>query len=205
VLRLALWQDYDVSRGRFAETTAATALRAGPLGADAHARFLAFDGREEPATADDASRFLGHFTELRAALSLSDRRGDALHAGFFSVGAGGSGQLLAGLDPLFDLRAAPVAAGTFATAGARAVAGPATFGYDALLPGSRTTGAACTPGGPPRSVSAFAVRQHTASFAWDSPCRCFRLAALVSVDDCGDYSYRATIDLARLGETRALR
>jgi LPS-assembly protein len=205
VLRLALWQDYDVSAGRFAETTAAAAVRAGPLGADAHARFLAFDGREEPATTKDASRFLGHFTELRAALSLSDRRGDSLHAGFFSVGAGGSGQLLAGLDPLFDLRAAPVDAGTFATAGARAVAGPATFGYDALLPGSRTIVAACTPGGGERTVSAFQVRQHTASFAWDSPCRCFRLAALVSVDDCGNSSYRAMIDLSRLGEAGAVR
>jgi LPS-assembly protein len=121
------------------------------------------------------------------------------------VGAGGSGQLLAGLDPLFDLRAAPVDAGTFATAGARAVAGPATFGYDALLPGSRTIVAACTPGGGERTVSAFQVRQHTASFAWDSPCRCFRLAALVSVDDCGNSSYRAMIDLSRLGEAGAFR
>jgi LPS-assembly protein len=205
VLRLALWQDYDVSGGRFAETTAAAALRAGPLGLDAHARFLAVDGREEAVAAESASRFLGRFTELRAAATLSDRRGDALHAGFLSVGAGGSGLLLAGRDPLFDLRAAPIDPSTYATAGARAVAGPATFGYDALMPGSATPVAACSPGGAPRSVSALHVRQHTASFAWDSPCRCFRLAALVTVDDCGDYSYRAMIDLARLGDTGAFR
>lgn len=198
-LRLALWQDYDVSRGRFAETTAAAAVRAGPLGADAHARFLAFDGREEPAATDDSSGFLDHFTELRAGVSLSDRRGDALHAGFFSVGAGGSGLLLAGLDPLFDLRrAAAIDAATSATAGARVVVGPATLGYDALVPGREVVLPACT-------VSAWRVQQHTASFAWDSPCRCFRLAALVSVDGCGNSSYRATIDLSRLGETRAFR
>jgi len=50
-----------------------------------------------------------------------------------------------------------------------------------------------------RRVSSLQVQQHTATFTWVSPCNCFRFTALVRLDDCGNLSYDASIDLARLG------
>ena len=169
-------------------------------------RPFAFEDRPEAAPAPRIpSAFLDRFTELRGEASLSDARGDRLRAGFLAVGAGGSGTLLAGIDPLFDLRPAATDATASASAGARVVAGAATLGYDVLFPGRAAYVPACAGGGGERRVEAWQPQQHAASAEWDSPCRCFRIAAVVRVNDCGDVSYSASIDLSRLGEARALR
>ena len=201
VLRLELGQDYDLGGGRFAETFTSAAVAAGPFAADASARFLAVDGRGEPTTPPPfPSAFLDRFTQLSAGVALSDRRGDAVHARFLAVGPGGSGSLLAGLDPLFDLR--PTADATAsATAGARVAAGPATLVYEATFPG-REGHSICAP---ERVMGAWEVRQHAASLAWDSPCHCFRLVAAVRMNDCGDLGYSASVDLSGLGGSRPAR
>ncbi len=203
VLRLQLGQDWDLRAGRFAETFTNATVVAGRIAADVSARFLAVDGRAEAAApATIPSAFLDRFTELSAGVALSDGRGDALRARFFSVGPGGSGPLSAGLDPLFDLRPA-TGERAWATAGARAVAGPATFGYDAHFPGRATFVDTCSGGGGQRRVEAWQAQQHTASISWDSPCRCFRLAALLSVNDCSEISsYKVLLDLSGLGNAR---
>lgn len=206
LVRVELGQDLDLRRGRFAETFAAATLAAGRLGLDASARFLAVDGRGDPAEPAAAiPSFLDRFTELRASASYTDGRGDALRAGLLAVGPGGSGTLLAGLDPLFDLRAAPLEAAAWASAGGRLVLGGATLGYDALLPGRAAFVPTCAEGGGTRRVEGWQVQQHAASLAWSSPCRCFRIAAIVRVTDCGEVSYSASIDLSRLRDSRAIR
>lgn len=209
VARLELGQDYDARLGRFAETFVGAGVAWRRLAGSASARFLAIDGRPEPAPAPRIpSAFLDRFTELRAEASLSDRRGDRLRAGFLAVGPGSSGALLAGLDPLFDLRPAGREPTASASVGARVVAGGASLGYDLVFPaaaGRDEYVPACTGGGGERRVSAWQTQQHAATAAWDSPCRCFRLAAVVRVNDCGDVSYSASIDLTALGEARALR
>ncbi len=233
VLRLELGQDLDLRGGRFGETFGAARISAGPLTAEASARAMAFETRAEaglqPSAAALAARSIPpmqvvlegpldrHFGELRASLTLADGRGDALRAGFFTVAPGGSGALLAGLDPLFDLRAAPLEGAAYATAGARLVAGGATIGYDAVFPGRASLVPRC--GADPieahaalvagdasqyRRVEGWEPRQHSATFSWASRCRCFRIVAAVGVNDCGSVSYRASIDLSALASaTRA--
>jgi LPS-assembly protein len=112
------------------------------------------------------------------------------------VGTGGSGLLAAGVDPLFDLRPAPVVAFAQGSAGARVVLGAATLGYDATVPARPAVVGNCAGTGQ-RTVSALHVQQQTASFVWDSPCRCFRVAASFGVNDCGVYSYAASLELSR--------
>jgi len=205
LLRLEVGQDYDVGAGRFAETFAAAAVAWRRLSGDASARFFAVDGRPEGAKVPALpSAALDRFTELRANVSLADRRGDALRAGFIAVGPGGSGALLAGIDPLFDLspaRAGPTAA---ASAGARVVLGGATLGYDVLFPGRAARVSACVGDGE-RRVGAWQAQQHAASAAWSSPCRCFRLAATLRVNDCGEIAPSVSLDLGRLAEPRPAR
>lgn len=209
LLRLEVGQDLDLRRGRFAETFAAAAATMGSFSGGVSARLFTIDGRGVPGepVPSVASRFMDRFSELGASLSVADRRGDSLSAGFMAVGSGGSGILVAGLDPLFDLRPAATDATAAATAGARVVLGGATIGYDALLRGRDAIVGAC-PGSaePTRRVGAGQVQQQVASFAWDSPCRCFRVAALARVDDCArsirDVSYSASINLSRLAAGR---
>ncbi len=205
LVRLEAGQDLDLRAGRFAESFASGAVSVGRFGADASARFLAFDGRADPSapSARIPSPLLDRFTELHANVSLADRRGASVRAGFFAVGPGGSGTLVAGIDPLFDLRAAPLDAAAGASAGARVVLGGATLGYDALFPGRATFAQTCTGGpGTERRVGAWQAQQHVASFAWDSPCRCFRVAAVARVTDCGELSATASFDLSRLAAVR---
>jgi LPS-assembly protein len=203
--RLEVGQDYDLGLGRFAETFAAASLAWRRLKGDAAARFFTVDGRPQPADPPAIpSPALDRFTELRASLAIADGRGDTLRAGFVSVGPGGSGTLLAGIDPLFDLAPAPAGEAASASAGARVRAGGATLGYDVLFPGRAAYVSACTGGGE-RRVEAWQAQEHAASAAWDSPCRCFRIAAVVRVTDCGDVSYSASLDLGRIGEPRAVR
>jgi LPS-assembly protein len=201
--RLEVGQDLDLRRRRFGETFASGGATLGPVSVDAGARFLAVDGRGGGAPAPRIpSKVLDRFTELHAGASLADGRGDALRAGFFAVGAGGSGTLVAGLDPLFDLRAAGVDASSGVSVGARAVLGPATLTYDVGFPGRATLAQNCTATGE-RRLEAWEATHHAAGFVWDSPCRCFRLLASASVNDCarslGDVTFSASIDLSRLG------
>jgi len=207
ILRLEAGQDLDLRGGRFGETFAAAAITAGPFSASGAARFLAIHGRRDPAEpVPPIPSTLDRFTELTASLSVSDGRGDSFHAGFLAVGPGGSGLLVAGLDPIFDLRAASIEAAAQGTVGVRLAAGGATLGYDARVPGRATFVDTCTGGpGSERRVEAWQVQEHRVSLAWDSPCRCFRIAASLKVNDCGEVSPGFSIDLSRLGEGRFLR
>jgi LPS-assembly protein len=200
VVRVELGQDYDVEERRFAETFAIGQVRARRFAADASARFLAFDERAEPVPLTGRPRLssspLDKFTELHASTSLSDRRGDALRLGILSIGRGASGTLVAGIDPLFDLRPAPLEAVAQGNAGVTGRFRGATVTYDVLFPG-RPVVRACPDR--TREVGALHIQQHVGTFTWQSPCRCFRAAAFVSVDDCGNVSYRASLELAQIG------
>jgi LPS-assembly protein len=197
--RVELGQDLDLRAGRLAETWAALGVAAGPFAADARASFFP-EGRGSPEPAPRLPSRLDELTELRASLGLRNRRGDGLHAGFLSVGPGGSGSLLAGIDPIFDTRAG-VQASAVATAGFQATLGGARLGYEALLYGRDAFVPACTGAGE-RRVDALGVQQHAASLGWESSCRCFRVVAVVRVNDCADSvtdaSYRISLDLAGL-------
>jgi LPS-assembly protein len=203
VARAELGQDADLRAGRFAETTAAVGIAAGPVAADARASFFALDVRPAAARAARIPSDLDRFTELRASIAVQDRRGDGVRAGFLAIGPGGSGTLVAGIDPLFDLRPAPRDVAATATVGVSATAGAARIAYDALLPGRAAYVQSCSGRpGEERRVGAVQVQQHAASLAWQSTCRCFRLVATVRVNDCAkdiaDASYSVALDLAGL-------
>jgi LPS-assembly protein len=199
LVRAELGQDVDLRAGRFAETFAALAVAAGPVGADARASFFGVESRPTPAKAPPIRSWLDDFAELRANLSLVDRRGDGVRAGFVAVGPGGSGTLLAGIDPLFDVRPADVDAGAAATAAFRATLGGARLEYEALLPGRAAFVQSCS--GRPgelRQVGALQVQQHSGTLSWESSCRCFRINAFFRINDCAEYSYSASLDLTGL-------
>jgi LPS-assembly protein len=199
VARALVGQDLDLRAGELAETFAAVSLAAGPVAADARASFFA-GGRDEPVPVSPKhiASGLDDFTALRASLSVGDRRGNELRAGFLSVGPGGAGALVAGLDPIFDVRPGRIDASASATAGVRVALGDALLGYEALLPGRAAFVESCVDPRAERRVGALQVQQHTASLGWDSSCRCFRIDAIVRVTDCGDVSYSASLDLAGL-------
>jgi LPS-assembly protein len=192
--RLELGQDVDLRAGRLAETFAALGVAAGPVSGSARASFFT-DGRGLPAPSPRIPSDLDRFTELRADLSVRNRRGDGFRAGFLAVGPGGSGALVVGIDPLFDVRPAPLEAAAAATAGVHATVGSARLAYEALLPGRAAFVPRCEGDGE-RRVGALQVQQHTGSVAWESSCRCFRVLALARVSDCGERSYSVSFDLA---------
>ncbi len=201
LLRAELGQDVDLRAGRFAETFAALAVGAGPFGADARASFFGVESRPTPATPPRIPSRIDNFTELRANLSLADSRGDGVRLGFVSVGPGGSGTLVAGIDPLFDIRPGGVEAGGSATAAARATIGPARLAYEALIPGRAAFVLSCSGVGE-RRVGAFQVQQHSGTLSWESSCHCFRITAAARVNDCTttwtDVSYFVSLDLTGL-------
>ncbi len=204
LVRLELGQDYDLRLDRFGETFGIANFAWRRLSASASARAFALDARPYPTPpARSPSDVLDRFTELGGSASLSDVRGDLVRAGFYSIASGGSGNLLAGLDPLFDLRPIASSESATASAGARVVWSGATLGYDVLLYGRDAFVPTCTGGGGERRVTAWHPQQQVGSAVWDSPCRCFRIAAVVRLNDCGDWSYSATLDLSRLVEPRA--
>jgi LPS-assembly protein len=206
-LRAELGQDLDLRAGRFEETFATVSASTPGLTVFTTAKVLA-QGRESqpppapclvaPCPLPISSKVLDRFTELRAGLTAEDRRGDGIRFTYGAVGPGGSQSLVAGLDPLFDPRTAAVNASATGTLELRAAIAGARLGYEALIPGRATFLPACTGTGE-RQVSSLQVQQHTATFTWNSPCNCFRLTAVVRLDDCGNLSYSASIDLARLG------
>jgi LPS-assembly protein len=199
--RLELGQELDLRRGALAEGWVALASSWGPVSAEADARFWTA-GRLEPAPSPQHPSWLDSFSELRLSVALADGRGDQLYGRLFALGAGGSGRLGAGADALFDARtggavAEPAATGTL---GGRVRMGPASAGYEALLPARVQAVPACQGSGT-RVISAWQVQQHNASLDWDSPCRCFRARAVVRITDCGDIGYGLTVDLGRVGGT----
>ncbi len=206
LLRLEVGQDYDVRLGRLGETFAGAGVAWRRFSASAAARAFAFEARPYPTPpARIPSSFLDRFTELSGSASLADHRGDVVHAGFYSIGAGGSGSLLAGIDPLFDLRPTATEPSASATVGARAVWSGATLGYDVLLYGRAGYVASCSGGGGERRVEAGQPQQHVVTAVWDSPCNCFRIAAVGRLNDCGEPSGSLVLDLSHLGGARASR
>jgi LPS-assembly protein len=207
VFRAELGQDFDLKAGRLAEGFAGLSFAVGRVSADASARFFTDGGREPPAPPSNPpaipSPFLDRFTELRAGIGAEDGRGDGLRVGYLSVGPGGSGILVAGLDPLFDERAAGIPASASGTLSARARLWNARFGYDVLVPGRATILPACQAGGAERQVPALHVQQQTGTFIYESACRCFRVSVTVGVTDCGNLSYSVAFDLSRLGSSGA--
>ena len=199
LVRLEAGQDLDLRRGRFAETFVAAGGGGGGFALDAAARFYAVDGREgpvaQPAVPLRPSALLDRFAELRADASATDRRGDWLRVGLYSIGQGGSSALVAGMDPLFDPRAAPFDASAGISAGARAVLGPATLDYDVAVQAREGT-FPCRDGA--RRITSLRPVQQRATFVWNSPCRCFRVVAYASYDACGEFGGNASIDLSRL-------
>lgn len=196
LVRAELGQDVDLREGRLAETFVAIGGGAGPVRADARASFFV-EGRGSPVPEARIPSRLDRLSELRAGLSVQDRRGNGIRAGFFNVAPGGSGTLVAGLDPLFDARPADQlreAAG--ASAGITTVLRTATISYDATMFG-RATFAAC-PSEPERRFEGYELQQQTGSLSWFSSCRCFRIAVRAGLDYCGARSYHATVDLAGL-------
>jgi LPS-assembly protein len=195
LIRLEAGQDLDLRRGRFGETFLSVGGGGGGLSAGASARFLAIDGREGSAPAPTyPSPFLDRFTELGASVSAADRRGDSLQVGFSSIGAGGSSALVAGLDPLFDLRPAAIDAAAGFGGAARAVLGPATVGYEIGV-NARPGDQLCRDGSS-RHLSTLEPNLHKATFVWNSPCRCFRIVAYASINACGELRYDASIDIS---------
>ena len=203
-LRVEVGQDLDVREGRMGETFFSGTATRGRLSADVAGRFFSFDGRPGAAPAPRYQSWLDQFTELRASLSAADRRGDQLHASLLAVGPGASGTLMAGVDNLFDLRPAAVDAAAQGSAGVRVALGGATLGYDALFTVRPVDAGRCSGAGT-RRLDAGQIQQHTGSVTWDSPCRCFLARLLVRITDCGEASYSAAIDLARLGERAPVR
>ncbi len=203
-LRLEVGQDLDLGEGRLAETFFSGTASRGRLSADVSGRFFGFDGRPGAAPVPRYRSWLDRFTELRAGFSAADRRGDQLHASLLAVGPGASGALMAGVDELFDVRPAAVDAAAQGTAGVRVVLGGATLGYDALFTARPVEAGRCAGAGT-RRLDAGQVQQHAGSFTWNSPCRCFLARLVVRVTDCGEASYSAAIDLARLGEPAPVR
>jgi LPS-assembly protein len=200
VLRLELGQDADLLAGRFAEAFTALGVAAGPFTGDAGARFYVDRQLNRRISANPST--LDRFTELHASVGLHDRRGDSVAVGFFSVGPGGSGRLVAGLDPIFDVRPAPIDAGSSGSLSVRAnLGGGARVGYDALVSGRPAWVGSCTTPTALRRIDPVQIQQHAGSLTWDSPCRCFRLILAAHVDDCGNYSYSANIDFGRPGAT----
>lgn len=202
-LDLDLGQDLDLSRGSLAETWARGGLQAGAVTAGLTARFLAFGAEPPPGTWSAAKgSWLDAFTELRADLALAWARGDRVHASVLALGAGASGRLRGGSDPLFDDRALPFAPQGQGSAGARVrVAGGLDLSYDALFNVRTVTAPGCNPGRTPVEWTPH-VQQHVAALGWDSPCKCWRAAVRVRVSDCGDFGVGATLDLGELAGLR---
>jgi hypothetical protein len=170
-LDLDLGQDVDLLGGRRAESFAALGFRAGPVALDAAARAYILGARrpagvEPPAAASGLDRF----SELAAALTVGGPAGD-LHASFLAVGPGGSQRLAAGPEPLLDPRPLPADAVAQGTAGFRVRWSAATLAYDVQFT-ARTLSSPVVGGGKLGPH----VFQQTARAAWDSPCRCFRVA-----------------------------
>ncbi len=215
LLRGEVGQEVDLGRGKLAEGYVSAAATRGYVTGEADVRFWTA-GRPDAAFQPQPVAWLDRFSELRLRLSVEDGRGDDLHGGLLAFGPGGSGRIGAGVDSLFDARpisirsldqalgaVAGAEALASATMGAKVRIGPASFGYDVLLPARTTEVSACQAGGPPRTIDPWHVQQQNAWAQWDSPCRCFKLRVAVGVSDCGGIpSFKVDLGLGPVGGTR---
>lgn len=199
---LSAGQDVDIGAGRLAETWVQTGLTLGPLTANGTARFYGF-GATRPAgipryvnsAGDELRSALDDFTLVTGSVTVADGRGDNLHAGFLSVAPGGSPRLMAGLEPIFDLRPiafSPVAQGSL---GATVRWSGATVTYDALYYARELPSAPCQ-----SASTAPHFYQHQASVVWDSPCRCWRAGVMIVKNECNPSPQLGfTVDLSAIG------
>ncbi len=215
LLRGEVGQEVDLGRGKLAEGYVSAAASRGYLTGEADVRFWTA-GRPDAAPKPAPINWLDRFSELRLRLSLGDGRGDDLHGGLLAFGPGGSGRIGAGVDTLFDARPISIrpldqiAGGSggaealaSATLGARVRIGPASFGYDVLLPARITEVGSCQAGGPARSIGPWHLQQQNGWAQWDSPCRCFKLKVAVGVNDCGGIpSFRVDLGFGDIGGSR---
>jgi LPS-assembly protein len=215
LLRVEVGQEVDLGRGRLAEGYVSAAAARGYVTGEVDVRFWTA-GRLDAAPQPAQIAWLDRFSELRLRLSLGDGRGDELHGGLLAFGPGGSGRIAAGVDSLFDTRPVSIrsldqAAGSItgsealasATLGAKVRVGPASFGYDVLLPARTTEVSSCQAGAPPRTIGSWHVQQQTAWARWDSDCRCFNLKVALGVSDCGGIpSFKVELGLGQVGGTR---
>ncbi len=215
LLRGEVGQEVDLERGKLAEGYVSAAASRGYVTGEAEVRFWTA-GRPDAASQPVVTSWLDRFSELRLRVSLEDGRGDGVHGGLLAFGPGGSGRIGAGVDSLFDARPISIrpldqaATGTLgaealasATLGARVRLGPASFGYDVLLPARTTEVSSCQAGAAPRTIGPWHIQQQNAWAQWDSPCRCFKLKVAVGVSDCGGIpSFKVDLGLGAFGATR---
>jgi LPS-assembly protein len=197
--RAELGQGFDLRRGALAEGWFQATSGAGPFTGEANLRF--WTGGRPSAAPPTHAVFLDAFSELLLRVALADGRGDELHGGLLAIGAGGSGRLGAGVDELFDPRFGAIDARASATLGTKLRLGPATFGYDALLPGRPAAVASCKADGTTRQVGTWQIQQQSGSVEWDSPCHCLRARLSVSLDACGNFGGGLVFDLGRTEST----
>ncbi|MCM2334108.1 MAG: LPS-assembly protein LptD, partial [Anaeromyxobacteraceae bacterium] len=195
--RAEVGQELDLRRGRLAEAFLRASAARGPLSGEVDAR-LWTAGRLQAVPEPEYGSWLDAVSEVRLKLALADGRGDELRAGLLAVGSGGSGRLGAGADALFDPRPAATAALASGSLAAAIRLGPATLGYEVLLPVRTSVVPACV-GTDTRVADAWEVQQQTGSLAWDSPCRCFRARVSVRLNACGDLGASLAFDLGKAG------
>ena len=199
-LEVVLGQDLDAATGTPSETWARGTLRLAALTLDAFAGVRAFGATEPPGTPKATQpSALDAFTELGGNATVSDTRGDNVHANLIALGPGGSPRFLAGLEPFFDPRPyamTPLAQGQV---GFNGRLGGAIIGYDAFFYARGMPATTCGIGGKTISTSPH-IFQHAASMVWDSPCHCWKAGFTVVLNECLDApQFGLVIDLSALG------
>jgi LPS-assembly protein len=202
-LDLSAGQDVDLAGGgRLAETWVQMGLHLGlasgwTLAGSGSARFFGFgasrpQGYVEPEAL--RSGILDTFSQLGAGVALSDARGDSIHSDLTAYGPGGSPQVLAGLEPFFDLRALPFGPSAGGSVGVSARLGAAALGYTAYYY-PRTT--------PVCGHSAPRIYQHGGSIVWNSECNCWKLGLEAVLNECDAAPrFLLVIDVSSLAERR---
>lgn len=185
--RLEVGQDFDLRDGWLAESFATVRIRAGALTADGAARYAGLARRRT--LPEDPARRVDDWSEVRGGFQVRTPRGWDVHASVRTVAAGGPASEQGGVDALFDLRPTPLPMAAQAGAGFKIPIGPATLGYEVLFPPRDVTVPACSGDGT-RHLDALRIQQQSASFLWDSPCKCFRLSAQVRLNDCDGFDPR---------------
>ena len=213
LVRGEVGQEFDLGRGVLAEGYVSAAASRGYVTGEADLRFWTA-GRPDPAPQPPHASWLDRFSELRLLLSLGDGRGDDLHGGLLAFGPR-SGRIGTGVDTLFDSRPISIRpldqsggssnaseALASATLGAKLRIGPASFGYDVLLPARTIEVGSCQAGGPPRTIGPWHLQQQSGWAEWNSTCNCFKLKVAVGVNDCGGIpSFKVELGFGQVGAT----
>jgi hypothetical protein len=215
LLRGEVGQELDLGRGKLAEGYVTAIASRGYVTGEADIYFWTA-GRMDAAPQPPHSSWLDRFSALRLSLNVGDGRGDGIHGGLLAFGPGGSGHAAAGVDALFDARPIsirPLDQASTVTSAGEALAsgtlggqlkiGPASFGYDVLVPARTIEVGSCQAGAPARTIGPWHVQQQTGWAEWDSPCRCFKLRVSVGVNECGGIpSFKVDLDIGKVGSTR---